>query len=309
MKFWRNAVFLFLGLVAGFVIRELFTPQVQGAKIITVTSRGQNYQIATLASTVGEALREQNFDLNAAQVLPAAEAPVQSGMVVEVTRSVRVVVRDGGAETGAVTAALTVGDFLRENQVGLAATDQITPPLWSFVGEGMEIVIDRIVDLEVMETKSVPFAVVRQNDANAYYGQEALIQSGRDGEREQKFLITYKNGVEIARKLLADRAVRAPQDEIRNFGTKIEIVERVEGRASWYAYRDCMCAAHPFYDKGRFVRVTATNSGKSVIVQINDRGPDQSIHPDRVIDLDAVVYRELAPLGSGTIAVKTELLR
>src|SRR3989344_3436862 len=70
-----------------------------------------------------------------------------------------------GAETGAVPAALTVGDFLRENQIGLAATDQISPPLWSFVGEGMEIVIDRIVDLEVMETKSVPFAVVRQNDA------------------------------------------------------------------------------------------------------------------------------------------------
>ena len=309
MKTWSKLFLIIAGIALGFSIREFFTPQVQGAKIITVASRGQNYQIATLAATVGEVLREQNFDLSVVQVLPTVEAPVQSGMVVEVTRSVNVVVRDGGEETGAVTAALTVGDFLRENQIGLAATDQITPPLWSFVGEGMEIVIDRIVDLEVMETKSVPFAVVRQNDANAYYGQEALIQSGRDGEREQKFLITYKNGVEIARKLLADRAVRAPQDEIRNFGTKIEIVERVEGRASWYAYRDCMCAAHPFYDKGRFVRVTATNSGKSVIVQINDRGPDQSIHPDRVIDLDAVVYRELAPLGSGTIAVKTELLR
>ena len=31
--------------------------------------------------------------------------------------------------------------------------------------------------------------------------------------------------------------------------------------------------------------------------------------PDRVIDLDAVAYKALAPLGSGTIAVKTELLK
>ena len=120
-------------------------------------------------------------------------------------------------------------------------------------------------------------------------------------------MITYKNGVEIKRHLLSETVVRIPQTEQRRLGTRIEVEQTEQGRASWYAYKGCLCAAHPSYMKGRYVRVTA--GGKSVIVRINDRGPDQSIYPDRVIDLDSVAFKQLAPLGAGTIGVRAELLK
>lgn len=81
------------------------------------------------------------------------------------------------------------------------------------------------------------------------------------------------------------------------------------GKASWYAYKECNCAASPDYPKGTFLVVSAVNSEKSVTVEVNDYGPDRSVHPDRVIDLDAVAFAQLAPLGAGIIDVVVKLLQ
>ncbi|MFH0840872.1 MAG: RlpA-like double-psi beta-barrel domain-containing protein [bacterium] len=81
------------------------------------------------------------------------------------------------------------------------------------------------------------------------------------------------------------------------------------GKASWYGYQNCDCAASPDFPKGSLIRVSALNSNKSVIVTINDWGPERDKHPERVIDLDKVAFEKLAPLGSGVIDVKIEPLR
>jgi rare lipoprotein A (peptidoglycan hydrolase) len=42
---------------------------------------------------------------------------------------------------------------------------------------------------------------------------------------------------------------------------------------------------------------------------VNDWGPDRSVHPDRVIDLDSVAFKKLASLGAGVIDVRVQLLQ
>lgn len=80
-----------------------------------------------------------------------------------------------------------------------------------------------------------------------------------------------------------------------------------EGTASWYAYKGCDCAASPDFPKGSYVKVTRLNDpSKSVIVRINDYGPERDIFPDRVIDLDKVAFQKIAPLGAGLTNVKVE---
>lgn len=80
-----------------------------------------------------------------------------------------------------------------------------------------------------------------------------------------------------------------------------------EGVASWYAYKGCNCAASPDFPKGSYVKVTRINDpSKSVIVCINDYGPERDIFPDRVIDLDKVAFTQIAPLGAGLTRVKVE---
>ena len=84
------------------------------------------------------------------------------------------------------------------------------------------------------------------------------------------------------------------------------IMER--GKASWYAYRGGLYAASPDYPKGAKLKVTNLANGKSVMVEVNDYGPDRSIHPDRVIDLDKVAFAKIASLRLGLVEVVVDPL-
>ena len=299
---WKFII-LILGLATGFGLRDLFHDKPAAAKLVTIANRNLQYQVATNAQTVGEVLVEQGYNA------PQLTNPVTSGMVIDPGQPVVVAIIDAGKETNVRTRVASVGDLLYEQKIGLAARDQVTPDLGTFLANNSRIIIDRIVDLEVEEASEILYEIRLVHDEAIYYGREELITAGSAGSLKNKFLITYKNGVEVKRKLLSQETLSTPVNEVRKFGTKIEIEEIKEGRASWYAYKACMCAAHPFYDKDRYVKVTSLSSGKSIIVKTNDRGPDLRVFPDRVIDLDAVAFKELAPLGAGTIGVKVELLK
>jgi hypothetical protein len=302
-------IILIIGIITGFFLRDILREKPASAKLITIRDRNLVFQVATKARTVGEVLEEQGFTTVSPALVGGEEGEgVAAGMVIEVLKPVHIVLVDAGNKREIVTQAITVGDLLNQEKIGLAATDRVNPTLDSYLGEGTKIVIDRIVDLEVVEVHDIPFEITLVDDPDNYYGREEVVTRGVIGKKEQTFLITYKNGIETKRKLLQSKILGKPSQETRKFGTKIEIEERTEGRASWYAYKKCDCAAHPFYEKGRYVRVTSLSSGKSIIVKINDQGPDLAKHPDRIIDLDSVAFKKLAPLQAGTIGVRVELL-
>ncbi|NQT50081.1 hypothetical protein HQ571_05290 [Candidatus Kuenenbacteria bacterium] len=73
------------------------------------------------------------------------------------------------------------------------------------------------------------------------------------------------------------------------------------GDASWYGYKGCMCAASPDYEKGTQLKVKDLDTGKEIVVTVNDYGPDRSIFPLRVIDLDKVAFQELGHLSWGIL--------
>lgn len=73
------------------------------------------------------------------------------------------------------------------------------------------------------------------------------------------------------------------------------------GAASWYAYKNCDCAASPDYPKGSILEVTNLENNKSVLVRVNDYGPDRAIHPERIIDLDKVAFQKLGNLRQGIL--------
>ena len=102
-----------------------------------------------------------------------------------------------------------------------------------------------------------------------------------------------------------------PQTERRGYSE--------EGLASWYGRRFhgkktasgelydmyAMTAAHPTLPIPSYARVTALNTGKSVVVRINDRGP---FHSTRIIDLSYTAAYKLGYLGSGSARVRVESL-
>ena len=90
-----------------------------------------------------------------------------------------------------------------------------------------------------------------------------------------------------------------------------------EGLASWYGRRFngkktasgepydmyAMTAAHPTLPIPSYARVTALDTGKSVVVRINDRGP---FHSKRIIDLSYTAAYKLGYLKRGSTRVRVE---
>ena len=92
---------------------------------------------------------------------------------------------------------------------------------------------------------------------------------------------------------------------------------QAEGTASWYGRKfhgqrtssgeayDMygMTAAHPTLPIPSYVRVTGVQSGKSVVVRVNDRGP---FHSDRLIDLSYSAAYKLGLVRNGSGRVRVE---
>ncbi len=83
----------------------------------------------------------------------------------------------------------------------------------------------------------------------------------------------------------------------------------MQGQASWYAYKNCDCAASPDYAKGSKLRVSRIDDPtRFVIVTVNDFGPERDKHPDRVIDLDLVAFKKIANPRGGLVEVRVDPL-
>ena len=66
-----------------------------------------------------------------------------------------------------------------------------------------------------------------------------------------------------------------------------------------------LTAAHKTLPFGTKVRVTRVDTGESVVVRINDRGP---FKPGRVIDLSERAAEEIRMTGKGSMPVKLEVV-
>jgi rare lipoprotein A len=66
-----------------------------------------------------------------------------------------------------------------------------------------------------------------------------------------------------------------------------------------------MTAAHPTLPIPSYARITNLESGKSVVVRINDRGP---FHSDRIVDVSYTAALKLGLLGQGSKQVQIERL-
>ena len=115
----------------------------------------------------------------------------------------------------------------------------------------------------------------------------------------------------------AQLAVQAPKmprngesGEIQAPGDKI-----LTGKASYYEYcldsgwcstNRMLCAIRHDNDAGYpkdtkikrydYIKVTDLETGKWVVCQVTDYGPDPKVHPDRVVDLSPKAFKELKSL-------------
>jgi D-alanyl-D-alanine carboxypeptidase len=80
------------------------------------------------------------------------------------------------------------------------------------------------------------------------------------------------------------------------------------GKSSWYAYKNGNFAASVDFPKGSKLRVYNTANNKFVDITVNDFGPERDKFPDRILDLDKVAFKKIAPKSSGVINIRIQPL-
>lgn len=120
-------------------------------------------------------------------------------------------------------APITVGEALREADIELGTLDEVNPPLFTQIANGMRITVARVQQTTECENQEIPFREQRISNEGLRAGEERLGQAGQNGIEQVCFRITIRDGrrldpVEISRTL-----VTAPQDLVIYVGPSGEL--------------------------------------------------------------------------------------
>jgi uncharacterized protein YabE (DUF348 family) len=283
---------------------RVFAPSVDYSKTIALNDNGIVFSASTKAQTVSDFLAENKIILSEFdQIIPEKSSPVVSGENIFIRRAVQIQIEVDGKALKNHTLASTVRNAILENNITLGRLDKAVPDFNSLPADNLTIVITRINVEEKIIPEEINFKTIEKNDPKLGWREKKVQQKGVKGIREVKYKITYRNGKEISRIILEKNITLEPITEIVIQGTYMELGKAAKGQGTWYAWKDGLFAASTTIPKGAFVKVTNLANSKSVVVEINDYGPQGK---GRIIDLDKVAFTKIAGLGAGVIGVKVE---
>jgi hypothetical protein len=206
-----------------------------------------------------------------------------------------------GRPDGFLTNAATVGGLLGAMKVRLGTDDAVRPPRRVPLTPGIRVRVIRIRHSAEAVTVDLGFSTLIQYSRTVAAGVTEVVKAGVPGKVVRTYEVTYRNGVEVDRRLLGEVQLSLPQQQVEIHGTGPVTGGSQCGIASWYAGRTGgYVAAHRTLPFGTSVRVTDLDNGRTVTVVINDRGPYIT---GRIIDLSDDAFSILASLGQGTARV------
>ncbi|MEX1265104.1 MAG: RlpA-like double-psi beta-barrel domain-containing protein [Actinomycetota bacterium] len=211
-----------------------------------------------------------------------------------------------------LTNADTTGELLSAMGIQPDADDRVRPSPETPLHAGTTVSFDEVRVVTKMEAIRIAFDVHTEYTPRMTPGMPVkVLREGRDGRGIGTFLVTSVNGEIDSRQLIGRWIEREPVTEQRlsppqsMYGGTTDVPGAVAdtqaGLATWYDPPWAgLTAAHPTLPFGTLVTVTDNETGRSVTVTINDRGP---FGTGRIIDLSPEAFAILQPLGAGVLDV------
>lgn len=273
-------------------------------KTVAINDNGLHFKTTTNTGIVSELLKEKNINLgDHDQINPGMDSKIYTGANVEIRRAVKMTVQFDGKKKEIYTFEKTIQKAMQENNISLGRLDKTNPELNSLPQNNMTVIVTRINVEEVVKQEDIDFKTQSKNDNEMSWREKKITTPGEKGIREVKYKITYKDGKEISQIVLEKNTIKEPVTQVETQGTYMKLGKAQKGQGTWYAFKGGMFAASTTIPRGGYAKVTNTANGKSIVVQINDYGPQGK---GRVIDLDKVAFAKIASLGAGVIGVKVE---
>ncbi len=199
---------------------QTYTLQVRHAVALTVNGK----IIQTTAQTIGEALSQAGAQLYASdQINPPIQTPITGTMTVKYIPSHALTVMADGKPLQIRSSSATVGGALAEAGIPLLGLDSSQPSENEALPSNGQIQVTHISESILLSEKSIPFKTDYQQSANVELDQQQILQAGQPGLSVSRVRIVYQDGQEVSRQNESETVVRAPQDQIVGYGTKVVI--------------------------------------------------------------------------------------
>ncbi len=301
---------LFLIVVFGIVLTSFAknkNPRVLGAqtpvkKPVIIIDNGIEFQFMSAESELTDVFADIGIQVYPEDKVSVLVDPgLGIGTRVRIRRATAVIVNDGGKIKTFRTWKETVKQLLDEQDIELSDLDRVSPSLDTTLTSDIKITIVRVRTEEKTEILPVPYKIVYKDDPNIYIGRSYVSQSGKNGEKEVLFKLTYENEQLASKESVSETVLAKPQNKIICKGTKPYSVQ--EGLASWHPG----ATASRRYSRGTKLKVTNLANGKSVVTTVGGWGPEA--WTGRVIDLNFDVFQAIANPWAGIIRVRIEEIR
>jgi resuscitation-promoting factor RpfB len=209
------------------------------------------------------------------------------------------------------TNADTTGALLTAMGIQPDAGDRVVPPPSTPLRAGMTVRYDRVATVTHLTTLPIQMPVETRYTSTLTPGHMVVLTHGSTGTERAAVQVRTVNGRVVSRRIVSQGVLSPPVPEVRlsapysmTDGTLREPgtgATTETGEASWYDPPwSGLTAAHPWLPFGTHVVVTDLETGRSVTVVIDDRGP---FGPGRIIDLSPEAFSALQPLGRGVLHV------
>lgn len=289
---------------------------------VTIITQDGPRQVTTDKRVVADVLAEAGIVLDSKYEItfPALNRELEESYIC-IKRASPITINLGGETREILTWATTVEELLKEQNI-VVQDDLVNCPPDQKVYAGMEVEIIRVKREVVSEARAIAAGTTYKKDSSLELGKEKVQTQARDGEKLLFYEIIYHDGREVARNLLGEEILIPPVAGVVLKGTMATASRSggsTIGIASYYGAElhgsitasgvpfnmNALTAAHrtlPFKTK---VKVTYLATGKSVVVEINDRGP---FVKGRIIDLSAAAAKAIGLYADGIGKVKIEVL-
>ncbi len=219
-------------------------------------------------------------------------------MQVNIRRATKVSVSVDGQTKNFFTLTKTVGSAIIDSHISLGTDDLINPKQNTLLHDDLKISITRVDIKEETLQKPIDFKIIPEEDDSLGWRVKKVKQKGVKGTKEIRYKVVSHDGKEISRKVLEENIIQEPTPEIIVQGTYMKLGKAARGDASYYASGWGELNASRSIPRGGFAKVTNLDNGKSIVVKINDYGPQS---PVRIIDLSYASFSKIGDLGQGIL--------
>ena len=199
------------------------------AATVTLNINSTPISVDTNAETVEELLNEQRIRLDERDYLAAElDAPIYDGMVIWLRLGVDIRINVDGDVLEVVSQPLTVQDALKLAGVTLNELDEVSLPLLQYIYNDTVIDVSRVWQEEINEDQPIAPETVTQELTYLAPGSTTEINPGRQGILRGTFLVTYRDGEEIAREEIDSFVAQEPVDRVVGVGPSTSTVSSTD---------------------------------------------------------------------------------